>query len=122
LVRKNTSKIVLIQIRDRSINDWDAPYESNSFIGAFTKPMFLLQNNWYRFQDYYQHDQLSYFANSYGNNFYRLCFQYIPLPKDADAGLSFHLTPAEKISIAHAVNNPLNQHVFDSLVKISKEK
>jgi hypothetical protein len=44
------------------------------------------------------------------------------LPKDADAGLSFHLTPAEKISIEHAVNNPLNQNVFDSLIKISKEK
>ncbi|MBS1579655.1 MAG: patatin-like phospholipase family protein [Bacteroidetes bacterium] len=119
-LKNNTSKVVLIQIRDRSINDWESPYQTNSFIGTFTKPMFILQNNWYRLQGYYQHDELSYFANSYGNNFYSLCFQYIPLSKDADAGLSFHLTSSEKISIEHAVNNSLNKNAFDSLIKISK--
>ena len=39
-LKENTSKVVIIQIRDRSISDWDKPYDSKSLISIFTKPAF----------------------------------------------------------------------------------
>jgi hypothetical protein len=119
-LQENTSKVVLIQIRDRSLSDWDKPLESNSLIGFLTKPFLILQNNWFKIQDYYQHDQLDYLHKAYGNNFYRFSFQYIPSKKEAPASLSFHLTAAEKRDIANAVNNPLNQQEFERLKQLLK--
>lgn len=117
-LQANTSKVVLIQIRDRSLSDWEKPLESNSLISFLTKPFLILQNNWFKIQDYYQHDQLDYLHKAYGNNFYRFSFQYIPSKKEAPASLSFHLTAAEKRDIAEAVNNPLNQQEFERLKAI----
>jgi hypothetical protein len=117
-LQENTAKVVLIQIRDRSLSDWDKPLESNSLIGFLTKPFLILQNNWFKIQDYYQHDQLDYMHKAYGSNFYRFSFQYIPSKKEAPASLSFHLTAAEKRDIAKAVNNPLNQQEFERLKKL----
>ncbi|MDP1843951.1 MAG: hypothetical protein Q8K64_11060 [Sediminibacterium sp.] len=120
-LQQNTSKVVLIQIRDRSISDWDKPLESNSLIGFLTKPFLILQNNWFKMQDYYQHDQLSYLYQSFGKSFHRVSFQYVPSKKEAPASLSFHLTAAEKRDIANAINNPLNQQAFDRLKILMKE-
>ncbi len=117
-LQANTSKVILLQIRDRSMNDWDKPLESNSLIGFLTKPFLILQNNWFKIQDYYQHDQLDFLYKSYGPNFYRIGFQYIPSKKEAPAGLSFHLTAAEKRDIANALDNPLNKESFLRLKKI----
>lgn len=121
-LKANTSKVVLLQIRDRSMSDWDKPLESNSLIGFLTKPFLILQNNWFKMQDYYQHDQLDYLYKSYGPNFYRVAFQYIPSKKEAPAGLSFHLTAAEKRDIANALDNPLNQESFLRLKNIINSK
>ncbi len=117
-LQENTSKVVLIQIRDRGVSDWDKPLENNSLIGFLTKPFLILQNNWFKMQDYAQHDQLDYLSKNYGPDFYRITFQYVPSSKDAAASLSFHLTAAEKRDISHALDNPINQDAFKSLKRI----
>jgi hypothetical protein len=117
-IKENTSKVVLIQIRDTQMGDWDRASESNDILSFLTKPFLLLQNNWYKLQDYYQGDQLQYMADSFGPNFQRFCFQYVPEKKDAYASLSFHLNALEKRDIAQAINNWTNQHQFDSLASI----
>ena len=119
-LKENTSKVVLLQIRDRSLGDWDKPFESNNLISLMTKPFLILQNNWFKLQDYYQRDQLEYLANSYGPEFYRVCFQYVPSKNDAPASLSFHLTAAEKRDIAQALDNPANKEQLEQLKKIMK--
>lgn len=119
-LKENTSKVVLLQIRDRSLGDWDKPFESNNLISLMTKPFLILQNNWFKLQDYYQRDQLEYLANSYGPEFYRVCFQYVPSKSDAPASLSFHLTTAEKRDIAQALDNPANKEQMEQLQKIMK--
>ena len=119
-LQQNTSKVVLIQIRDRSISDWDKPYESKSLIGIFTRPAFLLQYNWFKLQDYYQNGQLEYLSANYGGNLKRICFQYTATNKDAAASLSFHLTAREKKEIALALDNKINTDEFlqlNSLIK-----
>ncbi|BAV09850.1 hypothetical protein FLA_5903 [Filimonas lacunae] len=112
-LKENTDKVVLIQIRDRKLGEWDEPKENSSILSFLTKPFLLLQNNWFRLQEYYQNDQLEYMYNSFGDHFYRLCFQYVPGNKDAHASLSFHLNAGEKLDIAETLNNPTNSKVFE---------
>jgi len=119
-IQANTSKVVLIQIRDRTLGDWEPPSESNSLISLATKPFLLMQNNWFKLQDYYQADQLAYMYQNLGPQFYRLSFQYEPSTKDVAASLSFHLTAAEKKDIAHALDNSANRHEFNKLQQLLK--
>ena len=119
-LKANTSKVVLIQIRDRKMGDWDKPTVSNSLLSFLTRPFLLLQDNWFKLQDYYQTDQLNYLYDSYGNNFYRISFQYVPQKKDANASLSFHLTASEKLDIAAAVDNEANKAQFNKAVELIK--
>lgn len=117
-LNENVSDVVLIQIRDRQLGDWDHPVEQNSLLSFLTKPFLLLQNNWFHLQDYHQADQLGYVYDSFGPRFHRLCFQYVPSRKDAHASLSFHLNASEKLDIADALNNPTNQKLFENFVSL----
>jgi len=117
---QNTSKVVLIQIRDRPVGDWERPYEPGSVFSPLTKPIFLLQNNWYRLQDYFQIDELNYAAQALGSQFYKISFQYVPSKTNANAALSFHLTASEKIDIEAALNEPTNERSFQKIVDLMK--
>ncbi|MES2372182.1 MAG: patatin-like phospholipase family protein [Bacteroidota bacterium] len=119
-LQANTSKVVLLQIRDRSLGDWDKPSGGYSLIHSLTQPFTILQSNWYKLQDYYQHDQLEYLFTAYGPQFHRVCFQYVPSKDDAPASLSFHLTAAEKRDISLALDNPTNMEQFEKLKKIMR--
>src|SRR5204862_785253 len=44
-IEKNTSGVVVVQIRDRKTGGWEYPYESSGLNDIFTKPAFLLQYN-----------------------------------------------------------------------------
>jgi len=111
-LKENTSKVIVLQIRDRSLSDWEKYPENKDIVSLLTTPFLLLQNDWYKLQDYQQHDQLEYLSELYGPDFYRVCFQYVPSDKDAPASLSFHLTSLEKKGIASALSNPVNQRAF----------
>ena len=119
-MKANTSKVIVLQIRDRSLSDWDKPFESKSYMDLLTRPMLLLQNDWYKLQDYYQHDQLEYFAESYGPDFYRICLQYVASKNDAPASLSFHLTKGEKQSVADALKLAINTKELKRLSELVK--
>jgi hypothetical protein len=114
-LQQNTSKVVLIQIRDRQMGDWEKPYQPNSIISSFTKPFFILQNNWYKMQDYFQTDQLNFMAKTFGPQFYKISFQYVPSNEASSAALSFHLTATEKKDIENALANPFNQQSFNTI-------
>lgn len=116
-LQQNTSKVVVVQIRDRQLGDWDKPFESTTILSWVTKPIFLLQSNWFKIQDYYQADQLSYAVSSSAlkENFACITFQYVPANENASASLSFHLNASEKRDIAAAINNTTNKEAFDEI-------
>lgn len=116
-IKANTSRVILIEIRDRPMGEWEKPGD-NSMLSFLTKPFLLLQNNWFKLQDYYQGDQLNYLADNMGPGFYRLCFQYVAGQHDAYASLSFHLNALEKTSIAAALDNDGNKQAFIDLQKL----
>ena len=119
-IKENVGKVILIQVRDRQLGEWDHQMEQSSMLSFLTKPLMLLQDNWFHLQDYHQADQLEYIYNSFGTQFYRLCFQYVPARKDAHASLSFHLNASEKKDIAEALKTPANQTVFETLTNLLK--
>lgn len=99
-LQHNTAKIVILQIRDRSLSDWEKRSEDDDYLSFLTKPFAQLQHNWFKLQDYYQAGQTSLAANEFNGKLYTLCWQYLPTSKNAEAGLSFHLNAAEKNDIA----------------------
>ncbi|MHA4812420.1 hypothetical protein ACX0G9_30285 [Flavitalea flava] len=121
-VQENTSGVVLLQIRDRKVGGWESPYESKDITEIITKPLLLLQNNWYKMQEYNQDDLVSIAQNGLGFPFHKLIFQYIPKTEDAGAALNFHLTKQEKLNISGALDNSDNQKTFQHFGKFCHER
>jgi hypothetical protein len=119
-IQENTSGVVLLQIRDRKAGGWENPYESNDITEIITKPLLLLQDNWYKMQEYNQDDLLSLAQSGMGFSFRKLVFQYVPRTEDAGAALNFHLTRQEKLNITGSLDNADNQRAFQSFKKLSR--
>jgi hypothetical protein len=113
-MKENTGGVVLLQIRDRKAGGWENPYESNDITEIITKPLLLLQDNWYKMQEYNQDDLLSLAQNGMGFPFRKLVFEYVPRSEDAGAALNFHLTKEEKLNIIGSLDNTDNQHAFQA--------
>lgn len=113
-IKANTKKVVIIQIRDREQSDWVKP-KPNDYFTYLIQPFAQLQENWFNLQDYYQAGQINYASNNFNNQLQTICWQYSPTTENARAGLSFHLTKAEKIEIAKALKNIDNQEAFETL-------
>jgi hypothetical protein len=111
-IRENTNGIVFIHIRDRKTGGWEHPFESNDITEVVTKPMLLLQYNWYKMQEYNQNDLLSLSQSLLGKYFHKLSFIYTPEKEEARAVLNFHLTKREKKDIAHALESDYNKQQF----------
>jgi Short-chain dehydrogenases of various substrate specificities len=119
-IRNNTAGVVFIHIRDRKTGGWEHPYESTNITELVTKPMLLLEYNWYKMQEYNQNDLLSLSQSILGNHFYKFYFQYTPEKEDARAALNFHLTKSEKKDIAAAVESASNRRIFDQFGRLLK--
>jgi hypothetical protein len=115
-LQENTGGVVLLQIRDRKAGGWENPYESNDITEIVTKPVLLLQDNWYKMQEYNQDDLLSLAQNALGFPFRKLVFQYVPRTEDAGAALNFHLTTEEKLNIMGSLDNTFNQQAFQQFL------
>ncbi|MDO6434360.1 hypothetical protein Q4E93_27360 [Flavitalea sp. BT771] len=119
-MQENTSGVVLLQIRDRKTGGWENPYESVNVTEIITKPVLLLQDNWYKMQEYNQDDLLSLAQSGMGFPFHKLVFQYAPKSEDAGAALNFHLTTQEKLNIISSLDNLENQKSFGRFREFAK--
>jgi hypothetical protein len=118
-LQQNTSGVVLLQIRDRKSGGWENPFESDDITEIITKPLLLLEDNWYKMQEYNQNDLLSLSQNAMGIPFRKLVFQYVPKTEDAGAALNFHLTTQEKLNIIGALDNSDNQRAFQQFTTLT---
>jgi hypothetical protein len=117
-IEENTAGVLMIQIRDRITGGWDHPFESTDITELITKPMLILQYNWYKMQVYNQNDLLSLTQTSLGKKFNRILFQYVPKKEDAGAALNFHLTKREKKNIYEALDNENNKACFKAYLRL----
>src|SRR5450755_1212614 len=114
-ILKNTRGVLLIQIRDRKTGGWENPFESTDITEIITKPLLLLQYNWYNMQEYNQNDLLSVMEGYMGNSFYKMTIGYEPKTANEGAALNFHLSRQEKLDLANAINSAKNQQIFKSI-------
>jgi hypothetical protein len=119
-IRNNTSGVVLIHIRDRKTGGWEHPYEATNITELATKPMLLLEYNWYKMQEYSQNDLMGLAQSMMGNYFNNVTFVYVPEKNEARAALNFHLTKSEKKDIASALSSPGNQQAFEKFGQLIK--
>jgi hypothetical protein len=117
-IRDNTGGLVFVQIKDRKSGGWENPYESTDVTELVTKPLLLLQFNWYKMQEYNQDDLLGLTQAVLGQRLHKISFQYVPKKEDGRAALSFHLTKREKKNIAEALDNDNNQQAFEHFLKV----
>jgi hypothetical protein len=111
-MKENTAGVIVLQIRDRKAGGWDDPFESADISELVTKPMLLLQYNWYKMQEYSQDNTFGLTSQAMENKLYRIAFQYEARTADAKAALNFHLTQREKINILEALDNDNNTKSF----------
>lgn len=108
-LKANTSKVIILQMRDRMQDNWQQPFETGSVTDFLIKPGTMLQHNWYKLQDFSETDQYSYLRSAFGENLERVSFIYVPEKEEKGAALNFHLTAREKRDVQHSFSNSYNQ-------------
>ncbi len=119
-INENTSGVVLIQISDRKLGGWDQPYTSDDITELATKPVLLLQYNWFKMQEYSHNELFALTGSIMGNTFHRLNFEYVPVREDAGAALNFHLTRRELQNISEAIGSASNQQSFSAFKQLQQ--
>ncbi|MEO6314955.1 MAG: patatin-like phospholipase family protein, partial [Chitinophagaceae bacterium] len=120
-LKENTAGVVMLQIRDRKSGGWDDPFESGDISELATKPMLLLQYNWYKMQEFNQDNSFGLTQQVMDNKLFKISFQYAAKTADAKAALNFHLTQREKINILEALENDDNTRGFASFKDMLKQ-
>jgi hypothetical protein len=117
-IQANTRGVMVLQIRDRMDGGWEHPYETKTMTENMVKPLFLLQNNWYKMMEYGQTDMTSYFYINSPFPVHQFSFQYIPKKEEDKAALSFHLTRREKRDIALSLSSMSNRISFEKVLSM----
>lgn len=114
----NCAGVAVVQIRDRAKGGWDAPYVSENLDDHATKPLFLLQNNWFKIMEYNQDNMLSYLAAKSSFPVKEFVFEYAVPEKQEKAAMNFHLTKREQKLISSAVQDEHNRSVLTQLLTL----
>lgn len=115
-INKNTRGVLIIQIRARQKGSWDNTFKNGGILSLLTKPFSMLQINWFRLQDYFQDDEITYAAND-DSSLHRVAFMYIPEKEETGATLNFHLTAREKKEVMASSKRQNNVAAFEEIKK-----
>jgi len=114
-IKANTRGVLIIQVRSRLKGSWDNTFVNGDITGILTKPFTMLQNNWFKLQDYFQDDEITYAQSFLDSNFHRVAFMYIPEKEDLGATLNFHLTAREKKEVIASLGRKNNVEAFEQV-------
>jgi hypothetical protein len=117
-IAKNTGGVIIIELRDRPNDNWQHPLVTGPISDVFVKPLTMLQNNWYKLQDYGQRDAYAYYSND--TSLHKLSFLYLPKTDEEGAALNFHLTASERQNIIASFNSSNNQASLKKLLLLLK--
>ena len=119
-IKENTGGVLLLQIRDRPIDNWLHPFETPSATDMIVTPATMLQHNWFKIQEYYQTDEFSYFKNAAPFIMYKSVIMYTPEKEEQTAALNFHLSGREKRDVVASFFNKSNQSEVKKIVVLLK--
>ena len=119
-IKANTGGVLIVQMRDRMIDNWQHPFENGDITDIIIKPATMLQHNWYKLQDYSQTGQYSYLHDALDSSIHRIMFMYVPETMEQGATLNFHLSAREKRDVIRSFNNAYNQKKVQELLELLK--
>ena len=114
-IKENTKEVLIIQVRSRQKGSWDNTSVNGDITGIITKPMTMLQNNWFMLQDYFQDDEITYSQHFLDSNFHRVAFMYIPEKEERGATINFHLTAREKKEVIASLKRKNNAEAIEQV-------
>ena len=120
-IQQNTGGVLIIQLRDRSNENWQQAFESQSIADMVITPATMLQHNWFKLQDYFQTDQYSYYKKT-DSTIDRISLMYQPEKADKGAAMNFHLSTREKIDVIESFNSPINQKALQQIKNLLNAK
>lgn len=121
-IKKNTSGVLLLQIRDRQTGGWELPYLSDDITDHATKPFLLLQHNWFKMMEFFQNDMLSYYTTHTGVPIHKISINYSADKEQIKAALNFHLTKREEKDIMRSINSIQNTEGFQKILSLFDKK
>jgi Patatin-like phospholipase len=110
-IKENTAGVLIIQIRDRPLDNWQQPFENNSITDMIVTPATMLQHNWFKIQNYYAEDEYAYLRNDSSLKINKVSLVYKSEKEDKAAALNFHLSARERNDVIASFNNATNQKV-----------
>ena len=119
-IKQNTRGVLIIQVRSRQKGSWDNTIVNGDITGIITKPMTMLQNNWFMLQDYFQDDEITYAQNFLDSNIHRVAFMYIPEKEERGATINFHLTAREKSEVISSLKRKNNVEALQQVQRYLK--
>ena len=114
-VNKNTSGVVVIQIRDVEKQDEPEAQLQTTMMSRFTDPLGTVYSNMDRMQDFLVDQKLNYMDDELRGKLNFVMFEYTTDKKDEKAAVSMHLTSRDKIDILRSLSRSNNQAAFNKL-------
>ncbi len=111
-IKKNTSGVVILQIRDNKRIMYNEQTHSFGLFDKFTAPVSNVFSNFPRIQDYDQDELLSLLVKKYGVSLKTVNLNLRELQKDR-ISLSWHLTQHEKLKVLAAIKRSSNVKEFE---------
>lgn len=121
-IEENTSGILLIQVRSRKKGSWGDGYKSGGIFDVITNPFTMIENNWFKMQDYFQDDEITYIENELEDKLHRVSLMYIPKSAEGEAPLNFHLTASEKKEVQESLFRDNNLKAIEQIKQILQIK
>lgn len=102
-IKENTSRVILLQIRDTRQFEIFPPSDMNTLGKMLSDPLFAIQNKWEPFQSYGQGYTRDYLKEYLGDQLEYITLQYIPEDGKKVAALNFHVTAKEQDDLLKSI-------------------
>lgn len=119
-IKENTSGVVVIQLRDRTDNEWENTGDLASITDVMVTPATMLQHNWFYLQYYNQSEQFNYFDQDNELRMKKITIRYKPEKAEDGAALNFHLSAREQKDIIQSFYSPVNKAALDTIKGLLK--
>jgi hypothetical protein len=114
-IKKNTSEVVIVQVRDLP-KYLDLGEKESSLFGKFMAPIGSIYGNMTKGQDYNNDQILEYLRAGYGHNIRLVSFE-LAQTAESQVSLSWHLSQKEKQHIRNAVEDNFYKLQLEELRK-----
>lgn len=120
-INKNTSRVVVIQIRDSEKEKEPEEQLQTTMLSRFTDPVGIAYSNMNKIQDFMIDQKLNYIDDELKGKLDFILFEYTPAEKKQRAAMSFHLTSRDKEDIINSLNHTNNVAAFSRLKTLLNE-